>query len=137
MTAERLFIDTAYVQALLNKKDNYHNQAQAVYPRLAKVRELWTTEAILVEIGNALSSINRVVATGFINICYNLPNMTVVAVDTSLLKRSIQLYENRHDKEWGLTDCISFVVMQEQGLFDALTMDHHFKQAGFHPIMEP
>jgi predicted nucleic acid-binding protein len=35
------------------------------------------------------------------------------------------------DKEWGLTDCISFVVMQEQGLTDALTADHHFEQAGF------
>jgi len=41
------------------------------------------------------------------------------------------LYQQRPDKEWGLTDCISFVVMQEQGISEAFTSDHHFTQAGF------
>ena len=49
--------------------------------------------------------------------------------------RGLQLYENRADKAWGLTDCLSFVVMQEQGLTEAVTSDRHFRQAGFRALM--
>ena len=52
-------------------------------------------------------------------------------IDPALWQRGWQLYCARPDKEWGLTDCLSFVVMQEQGVFDAFTADHHFEQAGF------
>jgi hypothetical protein len=52
-------------------------------------------------------------------------------VDTPLLKKGIALYRSRLDKEWSLTDCISMVVMQEQGLSEAVTADHHFAQAGY------
>jgi hypothetical protein len=45
--------------------------------------------------------------------------------------RGIQLYNSRLDKDWSLTDCISFVVMRERGITEALTGDHHFEQAGF------
>ena len=47
-----------------------------------------------------------------------------------------QLYRERADKEWPLTDCISFVVMQEHGLAEALTADHHFEQAGFKALLK-
>lgn len=39
------------------------------------------------------------------------------------------------DKEWGMTDCISFVVMQDMGIIDALTTDDHFRQAGFRALL--
>ena len=52
-------------------------------------------------------------------------------MDTALLRKALELYRSRDDKEWGLTDCISMVVMQEQGLLEVVTADHHFKQAGF------
>jgi uncharacterized protein len=42
---------------------------------------------------------------------------------------------SRRDKEWSLTDCISFVVMKERGLTEALTADHHFEQAGFKALL--
>jgi len=45
------------------------------------------------------------------------------------------LYQNRPDKNWSLTDCISFVVMQEHGITEALTADRHFEQAGFVPLL--
>jgi len=47
----------------------------------------------------------------------------------------LNIYENRQDKEWSLTDCLSFLVMQERGVMDALTADHHFEQAGFRALM--
>jgi predicted nucleic acid-binding protein len=61
--------------------------------------------------------------------------MKVVSVDTSLLNRGLDLYHSRPDKDWGLTDCISFVVMREQNLIDALTADRHFVQAGFRALL--
>lgn len=94
-----------------------------------------TTEAILIEIGNALSTTHREAAVHFIDQCYVTSNIHVVSVDTGLLKRALNLYDERTDKEWGLTDCISFVVMSEQNLGDAMTTDRHFTQAGFRAIM--
>ncbi|KCZ73499.1 putative nucleic acid-binding protein, contains PIN domain [Candidatus Methanoperedens nitroreducens] len=98
-------------------------------------REVWITEAVLIEIGNALSRSNRIAAAAFINSCYITPNVRVVSVDTSLLKRALDFYTNRGDKEWGLTDCISFLVMTDQGLKEALTADDHFQQAGFRALL--
>jgi predicted nucleic acid-binding protein len=44
--------------------------------------------------------------------------------------------ERRPDKWWSLTDCISFIVMQQEGLTEALTTDHHFEQAGFKILLK-
>jgi predicted nucleic acid-binding protein len=131
MKARRFFLDTAYVLALLNPNDIYNQQARAMLPAMHSAREVWITEAVLIEIGNALSRSNRVAATAFINSCYVTPNVKVVSVDTPLLRRALKFYNNREDKDWGLTDCISFIVMIDQDLKEALTTDEHFQQAGF------
>jgi uncharacterized protein len=135
MNGERFFLDTFFVQALLNRRDQYHAQAVAFGPRLRTAVEVWITEAVLVEIGNALSAINRAGAAAFIRSCYQTPNLRVVAVDTALIDRALRLYEARADKTWGLTDCISFVVMQDAALTDAATADDHFQQAGFRALL--
>jgi predicted nucleic acid-binding protein len=135
MKTTRFFLDTAYVLALLNPNDIYHKQARAMLPSIHSAREVWITEAVLIEIGNALSHSNRIAATAFINSCYVTANVRVVSVDTSLLKRSLDFYNNREDKEWGLTDCISFIVMTDKDLKEALTTDEHFQQAGFKALL--
>ncbi|TVR67408.1 MAG: PIN domain-containing protein [Candidatus Competibacteraceae bacterium] len=135
MKPTRFFLDTAFVQALLNKNDQYHRIAQSRLSELRTAREVWTTEAILIEIGNALSTAHRAAATRFISQCYATPNLHVVPVDTRLLNRGLDLYDQRADKEWGLTDCISFVVMSDQNLTHAMTTDRHFIQAGFRALM--
>ena len=135
MSRERLFLDTAFIQALLNPRDNYHQQAKQLFPRVRSASEVWSTEAVLVEVGNALSAVNRRGATEFIQRCYRTSNIQVVSVDTALLMTALDLYQSRPDKDWGLTDCISFMVMQQQGLADAVTSDRHFRQAGFRTLM--
>lgn len=135
MSNERIFLDTAFILALLNRRDQYHAKAKALLIRIRTASEIWLTEAILVEIGNALASINRKGATDFIESCYKTPNIKVVMVDTALFKRALELYRNRRDKEWGLTGCISFVVMKDQDISMALSTDIHFRQAGFNPFM--
>jgi hypothetical protein len=63
------------------------------------------------------------------------PLVEVIPVSEALYQRGFQLYAQRIDKDWGIIDCISFVVMQEQGLTDALTTDIHFQQAGFRALL--
>lgn len=135
MSIERLFIDTVFIQALFNKGDQYHTKAMALLPRVRNASEVWVTEAVLTEVANALSGVNRTAAVQFIQQCYHTANIQVVSVDTQLLNRALQLYEARPDKTWGLTDCISFIVMQEQGLTNAVTADRDFVQAGYRALM--
>jgi hypothetical protein len=135
MNDARFFLDTAYVLALLNPHDCYHKQAKALLPSVRDAHKVWITEAVLVEIGNALARSNRSAAAAFITSCYVTPNVTVVSVDTALLQRALDFYRSREDKERGLTDCISFMVMEDHGLTDALTTDEHFEQAGFQTLL--
>lgn len=135
MNEECFLLDTVFIQALLNRHDQYHKQAIQLLPKLKTATEIWITEAILVEVGNAFSAFNRLGASRFINQCYQTPNMHVVSIDTDLLKQALHLYQNRLDKQWGLTDCISFIVMQKQQLTIAITADKHFIQAGFRALL--
>jgi predicted nucleic acid-binding protein len=135
VTDGRIYLDTAFVQALLNRRDQYHPLALALLPRVRSADEVWTTEAVLVEIGNAMSGTDRAAAASFISQCYQTANMRVVSVDSTLLFRALDLYRSHADKLWGLTDCISFIVMREQGLTEAATADSHFVQAGFHALL--
>jgi len=48
-----------------------------------------------------------------------------------LFESAFELYRRHTDKQWGLVDCVSFVVMRNQGLTTALAFDQHFVQAGF------
>nr|MBA2333413.1 nucleic acid-binding protein [Blastocatellia bacterium] len=61
--------------------------------------------------------------------------VTIVPLDSNLFDRGLRLMASRPDKNWSLTDCISFVVMKERSLSDALTADRHFEQAGFRALM--
>jgi predicted nucleic acid-binding protein len=62
--------------------------------------------------------------------------LSVIPADRSLVQAGFELYASRPDKEWSLTDCISFVVMQREGITEALTGDHHFEQAGFTALLK-
>jgi len=131
----RFFMDTSYVQSYFNSKDEWHRNAIILEPRVRIAREVVTTEAVLLEVGNALSSLNRTGATQFIETCYSTSNIIVVPFTTALLRKSLSFYQKRRDKEWGLTDCMSFVVMEEHALLDSLTSDSHFIQAGFRALL--
>ncbi len=67
----------------------------------------------------------------FLETAPSLPNFKTEPFGADLYHRGLNLYGDRPDKEWSLTDCISFAVMSEQHIVEALTRDRHFKQAGF------
>jgi predicted nucleic acid-binding protein len=132
-----VFLDTGYVYALLNTRDQWHESANLWEQKIANEgRELITTEPILFEIANGLAAINfRQQAIQVIDALRADSLVEIVPASTDILNKALDLYRRRSDKGWGLTDCSSFVVMRERGLVDALTPDNHFRQAGFRALM--
>lgn len=130
-----LFLDTSFAQALLNPGDQYHDIAVKLQPNFSKAKQILVTDVILIEIADALSRIDRDAAADFIDNCRKANNIKVVRLDTDLFDKAFELYRTRSDKTWGLTDCLSFVVMQANGLSEALTADRHFGQAGYRALM--
>ena len=130
-----VFADTAFFLALINSRDQHHARASELNATLES--PLLTTAWVLLEFANALSaSRSRVRFEPVLIRLRAEPNVEIVAPDADLFERGCQLYISRTDKEWSLTDCISFVVMTERVLSDALTADHHFEQAGFHALLK-
>lgn len=87
---------------------------------------------MLTEVGDALASPRH--RESFVRLVQALksePAVEILGPTTEWFDRGVALYADRGDKHWTLTDCISFVVMQERRLTDALTGDQHFTQAGF------
>jgi predicted nucleic acid-binding protein len=137
MNGDRLFLDTVYIQARLNRADQYHGQAVALAPRVRSAAAVVTTEAVLTESANALSAINRAGICRFIEQAYRTRNIQVIDASPALFQGALDLYRSRQDKQWGLTDCISFIVMHNYSVTDALTADEHFTQAGFNTLLAP
>ena len=132
-----LFLDTAYAIALSSSRDSFHRKAVEIAHQLrAEQTKIITTRAVLLEIGNALSRARyRSAAVQLLNAIEHDPNIGIVPLTETLYTQAFNIYQNRTDKEWGIVDCISFVVMQERDIRQALTTDEHFRQAGFIPLL--
>ncbi len=124
----KVFADTSYFEALLNTRDLHHPAAVAA--SRGSWKEIVTTEFILVELGAAFSkpedrpdflALDRMISTR--------ADVTLIPASSDLLKRGRDLFAARPDKAWSLTDGVSFVVMGDLTIQDALTTDHHFAQA--------
>jgi uncharacterized protein len=127
---DRLFVDTSFVIALINERDQYHDQAEALSYKFEN-SQLMTTGAVLLEIGNALAKDFRGDAVRVIRVLRHSKRVEVAEVDETLSEKGLAVYEKYSDKTWGLVDCISFVVMWEAGVTEVLTFDEDFGQAGF------
>lgn len=129
------FADSTFYVALLLARDENHAKAQ----ELARswTGSVVTTEYVLTEVANHLagSSSGRARFGQLVAELRADPNTAIVGSAEDLWQRGTDLYLLRPDKGWSLTDCISFVVMKDQGLTDSLTADHHFEQAGFSALM--
>lgn len=112
-----------------------HAQAQAIATTLSG--RMYTSVWVLTEVADALAVPGRRARfLPFLQFLRTHPLVTIIPVDQTLFDRGVELYDLRPDKAWSLSDCISFVIMQDHGLRDALTGDHHFEQAGFSALMK-
>lgn len=133
----KVFVDAAAWIALLNDRDGLHSQVVQVKAQLRDERcRLVTTGFVLLEVADALSTPRfRMNTIAYINQLQQLENVKVVPISAELFEQGWHLYGQRLDQGWGLTDCISFVVMKQENITTAFTSDRHFEQAGFRRLL--
>lgn len=128
-----VFADTAFYIALLNASDSFHGRAERVAKDCSSIT---TTQFVLLELANFMCcGPTRPRVVPFLHRVVFSPHTRVVPVSARLFAEGLRLYSKRPDKQWSLVDCTSFVVMNRFGIREALTADHHFKQAGFEAIL--
>ena len=128
-----VFLDTGFLVALHFRADQHNRAAQAEWARLKASRpQIVTSSLVLVEVLNFFVARGRhdmAVAVG--RELLEGADVRLVQVDAALLRAGFDYLSRRPDKRYSLTDCVSFVLMQQLGLTEALAFDAHFAQAGF------
>jgi len=129
-----VFGDTSFFVALINSRDQHHRRALQLNASLGA--PMVTTAWVLLEFANGIAkSQSRREFSGTLAKLRSQRDAEIIPPDQALFDRGCELYTSRPDKEWSLTDCISFVVMRERGITEALGNDHHFEQAGFRILL--
>jgi len=131
---KRVFADSNYFLALLNKRDELHPRVKEITPSVSGC--LLTTTWVLTEVLDAFSKpAYRKLASDFARDLRSDPEVIIFPATQELFDAGLELFSQCLDKEWSLTDCISFVVMKQNNLHEVLTADHHFQQAGFQTLL--
>ena len=127
------FLDTFALLAWVDTQEPQHTRVAKWFEN--SVDSIVTTEWILLEFANSMSSPKRkAAAIRLLDIVRSDERFQILGYEQRLSDAGDKLYRARPDKAWSLTDCISFVVMTERKITEALTADHHFRQAGFIPV---
>ncbi len=134
---QAVFADTGYWVALLNPRDGLYQKARLAGERFRSCRII-TSELVLVEFLAAVSGGgygSRRLAVNTVKKLESNPDVDIVPTSTEQFGKALELYGTRLDQRWSLTDCASFLIMQDLGIQSALAEDHHFIQAGFRALM--
>lgn len=133
-----VFLDASGLIAVANTDDQWHPPAEAAWSRLiASKPPLVTTSLVLFELGDGLSRINqRSLAILLYDRLRISPRVRIMPASLELEAAAWDLFRERPDKTWGVTDCASFIVMKQLGIEAAFTVDRHFEQAGFQRLIQ-
>jgi len=132
-----IFADTGYWLATIHPRDGLHRAAREILPRLGEYRII-TSDMVLVEVLNAVSaqgSHPRKDAAVLVEQIIDPPDIEIVPQTPELFRAAFALYRERPDKNWSLTDCASFLIMDERKITEALTHDGHFEQKGYRALL--
>ena len=132
-----VFADAGYWIALFNPRDQLHTKALTISNSL-QGRTIITSQMVLTEFLNHYAALGQSFRQHAVQVVRSLqddPDVEIVPQTEAQFTAALTLYAQRPDKEWGLTDCASFLIMQEQGITEALAHDDHFYQAGFIPLL--
>jgi uncharacterized protein len=128
-----VFVDTGYLLALELTNDQHHQAATRHWQGIVTaLPRLVTTSYVFDEVVTFFNS--RGQHTKAIQVGNNLllsPSVQLIHVDTALFYKGWAYFQRHQDKDYSLTDCISFLVMQKLGIGTAFAFDQHFVQAGF------
>lgn len=131
---EKIFVATAFILAIVSEKDELHQKAKELVKKYGMFFWL-TTDLILYEVANSLARNAKPQAQKIISDFLEAAGIEIIYASPELFRKAFALYCAYADKTWGLVDCVSFVVMREHNITDALTNDRHFQQAGFNALM--
>jgi predicted nucleic acid-binding protein len=133
----KCFVDSVGWIALLNAADELHQKTDSIYKEMLKSGTLvLTSTAVLNEVANSLCQPKfRNSVVELYKTLKNSDRVDIVFVNKNLWSTGWRLFENRPDKSWSLTDCISMEIMKKYSLIDVLTNDKHFVQAGFKALL--
>ena len=128
-----VFADAGYWIALWYPRDALHLKAVSVARGLGSSAVV-TTQMVLVEALDSMAGMGefqRGFAVQMVHELQDNPDVEIVPQTDSQFRAAIQRYAARSDQRWSLTDCASFLVMEERALTEALAYDRDFEQAGF------
>ena len=128
-----VFADTGYWIAILLPSDWLHDRAVSIAATYDEATVV-TTQMVLTEVLNHVSKMGtntRLAAARLLEDLGSNPNVEIVPQTDSQFGAAVERYVSRRDQRWGLTDCASFLVMEERGITEALAYDRDFEQAGF------
>ena len=132
-----VFADAGFWIALWNPRDALHDRALSVADRLGTC-SMVTTQMVLTEALDALAGMGdyrRKVAAQMVRDLESTPDVSIVPQTDSQFQDAVERYASRSDQRWSLTDCASFLVMEERGITVALAYDRDFEQAGFAALL--
>jgi uncharacterized protein len=131
----RVFADTSFYVAITSPRDVLHTCAKNIAKKYCS--DIYTTEYVLIEVGNFLArSGDRKVFMDLVHRLNTDKRTIIIPAAGNWFDQGLELYSRRLDKTWSMTDCISFEVMREHAISEALTADHHFIQAGYTALLK-
>lgn len=133
----KIFLDTAYLQALVDTRDSLHQSSVAITDELDIFLSV-TSEMVLTELLNALSGRGgylRDAALDIVDKLHQDSSVEIIPQTSQLFTEALLFYRQRRDKSYSLTDCASMLIMRQQNLSDVLTFDRHFQQEGFKALL--
>ena len=132
-----VFADTGYWSALQDSRDRLHGRALALTKEIEPLR-IVTTQMVLVEVLNMFGSRGeqqRRLALEVVERATRSVDVEIVPQTAAQFRAAVERYTERPDQAWSLTDCASFIVMEERGITEALAHDRDFEQAGFTSLL--
>ena len=136
----KIFVDTSGWANFFDTDEPFHSQTRAIYEHARNEgTRLVTTNCVIAELVSLFTSpfrISRPRIIEYIEVIKRSPSIDLIHIDQRLDSQAWNLLTERPDKKWSLVDCSSFVIMQNEGISDSLTTDHHFEQAGFIKLLK-
>ncbi len=127
---KRVFVDTSGWFAAASRRDHDHSAVKQYLKE--NTPPLLTTDYVVDEsVTLLLSRLGHTAAVRYLDSLLASPRIELIYLKRQSIEAAMRLFRERPDKGWSLTDCTSFVIMEELGLNTALALDDHFRQAGF------
>ncbi len=135
---KHIFADTFYWIALSNQNDSWHKKAKSISQEIYPF-QIITTDEVLIEFMNYLGDRGHYLRAKAVQLVQSIlvnPNIEIIPQSRDSFYAGFQLYQDRPDKGYSLTDCISMICMRRESLVEVLTHDHHFAQEGFELLLK-